>query len=174
MSKEGRPSFLQKRSKKPLSPRICTSRATPDAPEYLSVGKQEFFASFLQKRKPFFLLFLLATNANAETVQPPDISPPDTWVPRQAGILRVLNKLDSTVTTLTFKLGETRTLQTLSITLKACAVRPQDLPQDATAQLSVTDSREGAPGFQGWILANEPAASMLEHPVYDIQLAGCA
>ena len=135
---------------------------------------QKFFASFFQKRRPFLLFFLLATSASAETVTPPTISPPDTWVPRQTGTLRVLNKLDSTVTTLTLKLGETRTLQTLSITLKACAVRPQDLPQDATAQLSVTDSREGAPGFQGWILANEPAAAMLEHPVYDIQLAGCA
>ena len=112
--------------------------------------------------------------ARAETVDPPTISPPDSWVPRQAGTLRVLNKLDSTVTTLTLHLGETRTLQSLSITLKACAIRPQDLPQDATAQLTVVDSRQGAPGFDGWILANEPAAAMLEHPVYDIQLAGCA
>ena len=113
-------------------------------------------------------------SARAETVDPPTISPPDSWVPRQAGTLRVLNKLDSTVTTLTLHLGETRTLQSLSITLKACAIRPQDLPQDATAQLTVVDSRQGAPGFDGWILANEPAAAMLEHPVYDIQLAGCA
>ncbi len=165
MSKEERPSSLQNR---------CTSRPPQDTPKPPSVREKKFFASFLQKRRPFLLLFLLATNAAAETVQPPNISPPDTWVPRQAGTLRVLNKLDSTITTLTLKLGETRTLQTLSITLKACAVRPQDLPQDATAQLSVTDSREGAPGFQGWILANEPAAAMLEHPVYDIQLAGCA
>ena len=156
-----------------MSPRICTSPLRPASTGFVASEEQNFFASFFQKRRPFFLLFLLATNASAETVQPPTISPPDTWVPRQAGTLRVLNKLDSTITTLTFKLGETKTLQTLSITLKACAVRPQDLPQDATAQLSVTDSREGAPGFQGWILANEPAAAMLEHPVYDIQLAGC-
>ncbi len=156
-----------------MSPRICTSPLRSASTGFAASREQKFFASFFQKRRPFFLFLLLATNAAAETVQPPTISPPDTWVPRQAGTLRVLNKLDSTITTLTFKLGETKTLQTLSITLKACAVRPQDLPKDATAQLSVTDSREGAPGFQGWILANEPAAAMLEHPVYDIQLAGC-
>ena len=120
------------------------------------------------------LLGLTAPALAGETMEPPAISPPDSWVPRQAGTLRVLNKLDSTVTVLTLRLGETKVLQTLSITLKACAIRPEDLPQDATAELNVVDSRENAPGFQGWILANEPAAAMLEHPVYDIQLAGCA
>ncbi len=120
------------------------------------------------------LASLVAGGAVAEPVAPPVISPPDTWQPRNAGILRVLNKLDSTVTKLTLKVGETTQLQSLSITLKACDVRPPDLPADSTAQLVVSDSREGAPGFNGWILANEPAASMFEHPVYDIQLAGCA
>ncbi len=118
-------------------------------------------------------LLLPAIPLRAETVEPPTLSPADAWTPRQAGTLRVLNKLDSTVTTLTLKLGETRTLQTLSITLKACAIRPPDLPRDAAAELTVTDTRQEIPAFQGWILANEPAAAMLEHPVYDIQLAGC-
>ncbi len=119
-------------------------------------------------------LALAQPGAVAETVTPPALSPPDSWVPRQNGTLRVLNKLNSTVTTLTLHVGEARTLQSLTVRLRACAVRPPDLPRDATAQLTVTDSREGAPGFEGWILANEPAAAMLEHPVYDIQLAGCS
>jgi hypothetical protein len=119
------------------------------------------------------LAAVVAADAVAEPVAPPTISPPDTWQPRNEGIVRVLNKLDSTVTRLTLKVGETAQLQSLSITLKACDVRPPDLPADATAQLVVSDSREGAPGFNGWILSNEPAASMFEHPVYDIQLAGC-
>ncbi len=85
----------------------------------------------------------------------------------------MLNKLDSTVQTLNLHVGETAKLQTLSITLRACAVRPDGLPEDATAQLSVADSRDGEPGFEGWILEKEPSLNMLEHPVYDIQLAGC-
>ena len=109
----------------------------------------------------------------ADVVAPPTISAPDSWVPRQSGTVRVLNKIDSTVQSLSLKLGETARLQTLSITLRACAVRPDDLPRDAAAHLSVTDSRQGAPDFDGWILQNEPAANMLEQPVYDIQLAGC-
>ena len=113
-------------------------------------------------------------SAWAEAVDPPNISPPDTWVTRQTGTIRVLNKIDSTVKSLTLHVGETTHLQTLTITLQACAVRPVDLPGDATAHLAIADSREGAPGFDGWILQNEPAVNMLEHPIYDIQLAGCA
>jgi hypothetical protein len=64
-------------------------------------------------------------------------------------------------------------LQSLSITLEACAVRPDDLPADATAHLKVTDSRPDQPGYDGWILQQEPAINLFEHPVYDIQLAGC-
>ena len=150
--------FSEKRTKEHLSP------------EYPSVGR-----SATARIKVFLLLFFcVAFPAFAEPVTPPEISPPDTWQPRQSGTLRLLNKLDSTTNTLTMHVGETRRVESLSITLKACDVRPPDLPQDATAQLTVVDSREGAPGFDGWMLANEPAAAMLEHPVYDIRLAGCA
>jgi hypothetical protein len=58
--------------------------------------------------------------------------------------------------------------------LRACDVRPAGLPEDATAELSVVDSREGEPGFEGWILEKEPSLNMLEHPVYDLQLKGCS
>jgi hypothetical protein len=149
-------------------------RAVPDPAGARAAAEQTFFASFFQKRRPFFLLLtLLATAAQAQPVEPPTISPPDTWVPRQSGTLRLLNKLDSTVTTLTLHVGQTVQVQSLSITLRGCAVRPPDLPQDATARLSVVDSRSGMPGFEGWILTNEPAAAMLEHPVYDLRLVGC-
>ncbi len=116
---------------------------------------------------------LAAPPAWAEDVTPPAISPPDSWQPRQSGTIRVLNKIDSTVRSLTLRVGETARLQSLSITLQGCAVRPIDLPADAAAHLAISDSREGAQGFDGWILQNEPAANMLEHPVYDVQLAGC-
>ena len=116
---------------------------------------------------------LAGASARAESVSPPTLSPPDSWQPRQSGTIRVLNKIDSTLRSLTLHTGETTHLQSLSITLVACDVRPPDLPADAAAHLTVSDSRPEAPGFDGWILQNEPAANMLEHPVYDIQLASC-
>ncbi len=120
------------------------------------------------------LAVLAASHAWAESVTPPTISAPDTWQPRQTGTVRVLNKTDSTLQSLTLRVGETTHLQSLSITLQGCAVRPPDLPADAAAHLVVTDSRQDAPAFDGWLLLNEPAANMFEHPVYDLQLAGCA
>jgi hypothetical protein len=112
--------------------------------------------------------------AGAETVQAPQISPPDTWVKKGQGTLRVLNKLDSTVQTISLHVGETTQLQSLSITLQGCAVRPPDLPADATAHLSVVDKRPDQPGYDGWILQKEPAINLFEHPVYDIQLVACS
>jgi hypothetical protein len=118
-------------------------------------------------------LLVPAIGARAETVAPPVISPPDSWVQRQSGTVRVLNKIDSTVQTLSLQVGQTIQVKSLSITLLACAVRPDDLPRDATARLSVSDSNAGVAGFQGWILQNEPAANVVENPVFDIQLASC-
>jgi hypothetical protein len=124
--------------------------------------------------RPLLIAALLSPGlAGAEVVTPPTISPPDTWVPRTAGTLRVLNKLDSTVQTLTVHVGDTAHLASLAITLEACAVRPDDLPADATAHLKVVDSRPDQPGFDGWILQQEPAINIFEDPVYDIQLASC-
>jgi hypothetical protein len=117
---------------------------------------------------------LLATSAGAEEVKPPDLSPPDTWQPRQSGTLRVMNKIDSTVASVTLHVGETTTFQSLQITLSGCFVRPPDLPADAAAHLVIADKRPDQPGFNGWVLKNEPALNMLEHPVYDVQLAGCS
>jgi len=127
------------------------------------------------KRFMAILVLVLArpAPAPADPVPAPVISPPDTWVPKQSGTLRVLNKLDSTVQTVTLKLGQSENLQSLTITMQACDVRPPDLPQDSTAHLLVTNSQSDDPGFNGWILQNEPAANMLQDPVYDIQLAGC-
>jgi hypothetical protein len=145
-----------------------------------SVKEEErIFFSEEKKQKTFMSCALLIVAlslpgiAAAEVVTPPAISPPDTWVQRQAGTLRVLNKLDSTVQTLTLHVGVTTQLQSLTITLEACAVRPPDLPADASAHLKVTDSRPDQPGYDGWILQQEPAINLFEHPVYDIQLAGC-
>jgi hypothetical protein len=109
----------------------------------------------------------------AEEVKPPDLSPPDAWLPQQQGSVRVMNKIDSTVQLVTLKVGETTTYESLSLTLAGCFVRPPDLPADAAAHLKIVDHRPDTPGFDGWMLKREPSLNMLQHPVYDVQLAGC-
>jgi hypothetical protein len=119
-------------------------------------------------------LALGVSAAHAGELKPPDLSPPDAWQPRHTGTLRVMDKIDSTVQTVTIDVGGEAAFKSLTIKLLGCFVRPPDLPADATAHLEITDSREGQPGFSGWMLQKEPALNMLEHPVYDVQLAGCA
>jgi hypothetical protein len=110
----------------------------------------------------------------AEEIKPPDMSAPDAWIPRQHASLRVMNKIDSTVQVVDVQVGQTTIYQSLRISLSGCFVRPADLPEDATAHLKIVDQHPDAPGFDGWILTREPSLNMLQNPVYDVQLAGCA
>jgi hypothetical protein len=116
---------------------------------------------------------LLAWPALAGEIKPPDMSPPDSWQPRQKGTIRVMDKIDSTVQAVTLAVGAQTTIKSLTIKLTGCFVRPPDLPADAAARLAISDSLNSAAGFDGWMLQKEPALNMLENPVYDVQLAGC-
>ena len=118
---------------------------------------------------------LLATAAQAQTPPKPEAaqSPPDTWLKRDTAELLILDKVNAKAVPLTLKVGQAADNASMSIALRACVVRPPDLPQDAAAYFDIDDSRAGAPGFHGWMLANEPAVSMLQHPIYDIRLVAC-
>jgi hypothetical protein len=52
-------------------------------------------------------------------------------------------------------------------------VQPPDQPAEATAYLTITDSTPGSLGFKGWMFAQRPALSMLQHPIYDVRVTGC-
>ena len=100
--------------------------------------------------------------------------PAPTWLPQAAAVLILLDKISAQPRTVTVKVGESTAFGALTIAVRACDVRPPDVPADAAALLEITDRNPGMPGFNGWLLAHEPAASMLQHPVYDVRLAGCA
>ena len=125
-------------------------------------------------RRAALVFLLAAAPALAGEVKPPDLSPPDSWQARQTGTIRVMNKIDSTVQAVTLAVGAQTVINSLTIKLTGCYVRPGDLPADAAAHLQITDSRDTADGFDGWMLQKEPGLHMLEHPVYDVQLASCS
>jgi hypothetical protein len=87
--------------------------------------------------------------------------------------LKVLDKINARSLTLNGQVGQTLQFGTLTIAVRACMVHPPDQPADSTAFLDITDSREGAPAFHGWMFADEPAVSMFEHPVYDVRVTSC-
>jgi hypothetical protein len=100
--------------------------------------------------------------------------PPNPWLPQGSVVLQVLDKINAQTTTLTVKVGQTGTYGSLSIAVQACVVRPPDMPQDAAAFLTITDSHPDQPGFHGWMLKSDPSLAMLEHPLYDVRVVGCA
>lgn len=99
--------------------------------------------------------------------------PPNTWLPRGGAVLQALDKINAIVQTLTVKDGQTVTFGSLSITVRACLVRPPDMPADAAAFLVITDSHPDQPGFRGWMVESDPSLSMLEHPLYNVRVEGC-
>lgn len=98
------------------------------------------------------------------------------WLPKQQAELQLLDKVTARVSVLRAAVGKATQVGTLTIKVAACNARPPDEVPDAAAFLEVSDSRRAA-GFQdvfrGWMFANAPGVSMLEHPVYDLRVLDC-
>ncbi len=96
-----------------------------------------------------------------------------TWLPQGTAELQVLDKANAQNALLTVKVGQEAHYGSLNIQVQACSSRPPDQPRDSAAFLTITDSRPDAPGFRGWMLANNPSLSMLQHPIYDVRVVAC-
>jgi hypothetical protein len=115
-----------------------------------------------------------ATQAVPPVTAPATFDRPNVWMPATVVKLQALDKVNAQASELTIKVGQAATFGSLTITAKSCVVRPPDQPADAAAYLDVTDSHKDAPGFDGWMLADEPAVSMMQHPIYDLRVTGCS
>ena len=98
---------------------------------------------------------------------------PNIWLPGKTAQLQALDKVNAQAAALTIKVGQSATIGSLTITVKACLIRPPDQPVDAAAFLDVTDSHSDTAGFKGWMLATEPSVSIMQHPIYDLRVTGC-
>jgi hypothetical protein len=117
-----------------------------------------------------------ARAAPAPTVDAPPGAPQpiqSTWLPQATALLQVLDKVNAQNAVLTVKVGEQAQFGSLNIQVQACDIHPPDQPQDSAVYLTITDSHADAPGFRGWMLANNPSLSMLQHPIYDVRVVGC-
>jgi hypothetical protein len=113
----------------------------------------------------------------SQQVPPPAPSAPQpmqlTWLPQANATLQVLDKVNAQSSVLTVKVGQQAQFGSLTIQVQACDSHPLDQPQDSAAYLTITDSRADASGFRGWMLANNPSVSMLQHPIYDVRVVAC-
>jgi hypothetical protein len=95
------------------------------------------------------------------------------WQPRAAAELQALDRVDERSVTLNVPVGQTVQFEHISITVRACVVRPPDQAADAAAFVQVVDLRANAPVFSGWMLMAEPFVSMLQHPTFDVRVLAC-
>jgi hypothetical protein len=112
------------------------------------------------------------TAAPPTTPKPLASQYPDVWRPAQEALIQALDKVNARHSDLTLRPGVPTTYQSLTITLRACLIRPPDQPADAAAFVTVTDSRGGEPRSL-WLIRSAPAVSMLEHPIFDLRVLGC-
>ena len=130
-------------------------------------------------RRPHRAAWLLAlplctaTALAAEPVTPPAMYPPETWQGRSAAIVRVLDKLDAHVETLTIPVGQSGSYKSLGIAIRRCLQHPPGLPPDSAAVLGVRDANAAAKPFEGWMFSAEPFVAVFESPVYGVQLVSC-
>jgi len=123
---------------------------------------------------------LVAPPPSGQRQTAPQQTPPATpqptqpsWLPQGSAQLQVLDKVNAQNAVLTVKVGQGAQYGSLTIQVQACDIRPPDQPRDFAAYLTITDSHADAPGFSGWMLANNPSLSMLQHPIYDVRVVGC-
>ena len=108
----------------------------------------------------------------AEPITPPAMYPPDSWEGRSAAVVRVLDKLDAHVETLTIPAGQAASYKSLGVAVRSCLQHPPGLSPDSAAFLSVQDTN-AAPVFSGWMFSAEPFIAVFESPVYGVQLVSC-
>ena len=105
-----------------------------------------------------------------------------------AVVLRALDKVTASTQDFTVSIGERLQYGSLKVDVKHCEKRPpEDIPEtyaflqifDAPAPKK-TKKNKGNPApvedikvFSGWMLSSSPAASALDHRVYDIWVLDC-
>lgn len=101
---------------------------------------------------------------------------PNQMIERPAAKLQWLDKVTARTSTFTMKVGETKAMSSLRITLRACRENPPIETPESAAFLEVTEIKPGEqaePVFSGWMFASSPALSAMENPIYDVWVLGC-
>ena len=98
-----------------------------------------------------------------------------------AVVLRALDKVTATTKDYTVEVGDKLTYGSLTVNVRHCEKRPPEEIPETYAFLQIDDKKLDGKGrspktervFSGWMMASKPAASALEHGVYDIWVLDC-
>ncbi len=122
-------------------------------------------------------VLLLATAAAAVgIVSAPAGADQSDMISEPIAMLQGLDKITARVSEITAPVGKPVMFGSLRIVVRDCEKSPPiERPEDA-AFIQIDEVRPGEVNvrrFSGWMFAQSPALSSLEHPVYDVVLLDC-
>ena len=102
------------------------------------------------------------------------IAAPDT-VLQSGARLRQLDKMTGQTETFDIAVGEMRRIARLQIRLDACRAPEDNDTHGTMAFIQIWDTKrpDDPPAFSGWMFAESPALSALDHPRYDLWVINC-
>jgi hypothetical protein len=89
------------------------------------------------------------------------------------GMLRWLDKVSGDTEDLELSVGQSVQRGHLTIQLDECRYPADDPASNAFAHLTIVDTRQTTPVFVGWMIADSPALSAMDHPRYDVWVLNC-
>ncbi|PCD77151.1 DUF2155 domain-containing protein [Pseudothioclava arenosa] len=88
-------------------------------------------------------------------------------------VLRGLDKVAGAASDIELLSGQTVPYGQLEITLRECRYPPADPSSNAYAFVTIKDTSAEAQVFSGWLIADSPALSALDHQRYDVWAIRC-
>jgi len=91
-------------------------------------------------------------------------------------LLQGLDKITARVSKFEAPVGTPVQFGTLLIRVRDCEKNPPEETPESAAFLEIDEVRPGEVNlrvFSGWMFGSSPALSVLEHPVYDVNLLDC-
>ncbi len=90
-----------------------------------------------------------------------------------SGIVRVLDKINGTITDLELRTGEAGNVGSLAVVMGDCRYPTDNPAGDAFVLVSIRNQPDDVAVFEGWLIASAPALSALDHPRYDVWALRC-
>jgi hypothetical protein len=98
-------------------------------------------------------------------------------IENQMAVFATLDKVTARISKLEVPLNQTVTFGSLNVTARVCNSRPPDEQPKTTSFVEVEETMlDGQKKrlFSGWMIAESPGLSAVEHPVFDVWLTDCA
>ena len=115
------------------------------------------------------------TTRNRYESREPAALPQVATVPMEGAEIRQLDKMTGATRTVAIKAGQEQRLGRLRVRVEGCHAPADGGDHGTRAFLRVWDPEQevDGPAFSGWMFADSPALSALDHPRYDVWILGC-